>query len=115
MQISNYHNFAIVVGFLLGAIVSILKFDTVLEIVIFSILVSVIVYSITVLASSYFMQHYQFKKMFFAKEDYDDVLNYYRQEVDTKDESVTFAANLYGDIDISDYINDVAPDKAKKR
>jgi hypothetical protein len=118
MGIHNYNSFALVSGFMLGAIVSVIRFDNVVLMVSSAILISVLTYSLTMFASSHFVRYYQFEKMFFAKGDYEDVLSYFRHEIDSKESILDDINAMYEDITFDDESkeakNSVNPAKSKE-
>lgn len=89
----NYISFSIVVGFFVGLVFSIIKFQSPELIILFTIIFSIILYLIALFCASMYMKFidYDEKKMNIKK--LDSTLNYYLDEFDKKEKETTSIRN----------------------
>lgn len=85
MRLENFINFFIVNGFFIGLVFSILKIDSPEEIVIYTIIVTLSFYIIALFSSSFFIKFFNSKESVLHKETYDEILDYYVNELDKRE------------------------------
>lgn len=88
MKQDNYMSFSIVVGFFLGLIISVVKFDEPELIILGTIICTVILYLITTCCASFYMTFLDYSQTKLNKEKLDSTLNYYRNEFDKREKEI---------------------------
>ncbi|RDU65171.1 hypothetical protein [Helicobacter sp. MIT 14-3879] len=94
MRQDNYISFSIVVGFFIGLISSIIKFNQPELIILWTIVWTVIVYLIALCSASFYMKFIDYEKKKMNIKKLDSTLNYYLKEFD-KREKETFSIRNY--------------------
>lgn len=115
MRVENFMNFAMVVGFFIGVFFAFFNFDSVLEIVFATILVNFIIYAVVTYAASLFMKYFEFKQKTFAKKSYDQILDYYANEIKLKDRRINEVVSMLEELNMAEEILRIKAEEAVER
>lgn len=85
MKMDNFVSFAIVNGFFIGLILSVLKYDAPLMIVLFTLFTTLGFYLIITLSASFFVKYFDFQKGKLNKKSHDGMLEYFITEFDKRE------------------------------
>lgn len=85
MKVDNFISFFIVVGFFMGLIIAILKFNTAEMTVIFCAFVTVMVYIIAVVVSSEFIKSMNFKRTSINKDRHERAVDFFMRESEKRE------------------------------
>ncbi len=85
MKTDNYISFAVVNGFFIGFIISILKFDEPEVIIIATVFSTIIFYMIILISSSIFVGLFDVRANLLKKQRYDETLDYFVEEFDRRE------------------------------
>jgi len=108
MRLENFINFFIVNGFFIGLVFSIVKIDSPEEIVVYTIIVTLSFYIIALFSSSFFLKFFSSKDNTLYKETYDEILDYYVNELDKREK---VADNIFEFLDEFQKEEDALKDK----
>lgn len=85
LKIDNFLSFAIVNGFFIGLILSIIKFDSAEMIAIFTFFVTVSFYLIFMLASAFYIRYFNVQSRTINKYRHDDTLEFFNREFEKRE------------------------------
>jgi hypothetical protein len=91
------------------------NFESVIEIIFATILVNFIVYAVVTYAASLFMKYFEFKQKAFAKKSYDDILDYYVNEIKVKDRKLNDVMRLIGELNLEDELTRIKAEQAAEK
>jgi ABC-type uncharacterized transport system permease subunit len=112
MRVENFMNFSMVAGFFIGVFFAFFNFESVIEIIFATILVNFIVYAVVTYAASLFMKYFEFQQKTFAKKSYDDILDYYVNEIKLKDRKLNEVMTMIGELNLEDEITKIKAEEA---
>lgn len=104
-----------VFGFFVGVFFAFFNFDSVLEIIFATILVNFIIYAVVTYASSLFMKYFEFKQKTFAKKSYDEILDYYVNEIKLKDRKINEVMSLIEELNLAEEILRIKAEEAVEK
>lgn len=88
MKQDNYISFSVVVGFFLGLIISILKFNTPELVILGTIVCTIVLYLIVTCCASFYMMFLDYSQTKLNSDKIDSTLNYYCNEFDKREKEV---------------------------
>ena len=88
MKQDNYISFSVVVGFFLGLIISILKFNTPELVILGTIVCTIVLYLIVTCCASFYMMFLDYSQIKLNSDKIDSTLNYYCNEFDKREKEV---------------------------
>jgi hypothetical protein len=115
MRVENFMNFAMVFGFFVGVFFAFFNFDSVLEIIFATILVNFIIYAVVTYSSSLFMKYFQFQQKTFAKKSYDEILDYYVNEIKLKDRKIDEVMKYIDELNLAEEILRIKAEEAVEK
>lgn len=115
VRVENFMNFAMVVGFFVGVFFAFFNFESVLEIIFATILVNFIIYAVVTYASSLFMKYFEFKQKTFAKKSYDQILDYYVNEIKLKDRRINEVTSSIEELNLAEEILRIKAEEAVEK
>jgi hypothetical protein len=115
MRVENFMNFSMVAGFFIGVFFAFFNFESVIEIIFATILVNFIVYAVVTYSASLFMKYFQFQQKTFAKKSYDDILDYYVNEIKVKDRKLNEVLSLIEELELEEEIKRIKAEEAVEK